>query len=205
MQRRHALFSLFKKEGKESFARNLETRGFQMWASGGTATYLSSKGIAVHDVAKLVGPAILGHRVVTLSREIHASLLARKIPEDLAELERLGLPWMDLVYVDLYPLVQEIARVGHTFESVIEKTDIGGPTMLRSATKGRRLVLSAPKHVVWVERYLDREDEWPPDLKEAFISRLGAEAEKLVSRYASASSKFLRSQSNHPRLIDIIA
>ena len=83
--------------------------GFRIYASGGTARTLAAAGIDTVDVATLVGgAAILGHRVVTLSREVHAGLLARPVPEDLAELDALGVPFIDLVCVDLYPLTAEI-------------------------------------------------------------------------------------------------
>ena len=140
---RTALISVFDKTGIEEFAKELVSLGWNIYSSGGTAKALSSAGIPVTDVGTLVGEPILGHRVVTLSREIHAGLLARAdVPEDLEELDKLGVPLFDLVCVDLYPLAAEIAKRDATPESVIEKTDIGGPTMLRSAAKSRRIVIS---------------------------------------------------------------
>jgi AICAR transformylase/IMP cyclohydrolase PurH (only IMP cyclohydrolase domain in Aful) len=107
-----ALISVFNKQGIVEFAKELVALDFKILASGGTAKELSSAGIEVTDVASLVGGgAILGHRVVTLSREVHAGLLARDIPEDRAELEKNNIPWIDLVCVDLYPLQEEINRV----------------------------------------------------------------------------------------------
>ena len=129
-----ALISVYNKDGIVEFGKQLVDLGFDILASGGTAKTLSSAGITVTDVATLVGGgAILGHRVVTLSREIHAGLLAKDNSEDRAELEKLNIPFIDLVCVDLYPLTEEIAKADATLESVIEKTDIGGPTMMRSA------------------------------------------------------------------------
>jgi len=97
------------------FAKELVALGFDILASGGTAKVLSEAGIKVTDVASLVGGgAILGHRVVTLSREIHAGLLARDTDEDCTELNRLHIPWIDLVCVDLYPLEEEITKPGST-------------------------------------------------------------------------------------------
>jgi phosphoribosylaminoimidazolecarboxamide formyltransferase/IMP cyclohydrolase len=155
VRERCALLSVYDKSGIEHFARALVGGGWRIYASGGTAKTLAAAGIPTTDVADLVGgSAILGHRVVTLSREIHAGLLARPVPEDLAELDELGVPFIDLVCVDLYPLAEEIARPGSTPDSVIEKTDIGGPTMLRSAAKGRRIVISLPEQRAEVLRWL---------------------------------------------------
>jgi phosphoribosylaminoimidazolecarboxamide formyltransferase / IMP cyclohydrolase len=78
-----ALLSVYHKEGIVEFAKALVDRHWEILASGGTAKVLRENNIPVRDVSELVGgKAILGHRVVTLSREIHAGLLARDLPED---------------------------------------------------------------------------------------------------------------------------
>ena len=178
-----ALFSAYRKtEALADFANHLGTRGWRILASAGTKKFLDEKWIESTDVATIVGAPILGHRVVTLSREIHAGLLAR--PEDDPELERLGIPRIDLVYVDLYPLEEEIQKPEATEESVIEKTDIGGPALLRSAAKGRRIALSNPAQFEDALNYIDGEKE---DKK--YLAGLAAEAEAVVEKYAHASAQ----------------
>lgn len=182
-----ALISVYNKEGIVEFAKELVALDFKILASGGTAKELSSAGIKVTDVASLVGGgAILGHRVVTLSREVHAGLLARDIPEDRAELEKLKIPFIDLVCVDLYPLEDEIKKSNSTSESVIEKTDIGGPTMLRSAAKGRRVVVCDPADRQPVIGWLKNGQ---PN-KEQFITSLAAKAEAIVADYCLVSARY---------------
>src|SRR3989344_8549297 len=106
-----ALISVYNKDGIVEFAKGLAEMDFKIYASGGTAKALSEAGIEAQDVASLVGGGpILGHRVVTLSREVHAGLLARDTEEDRAELNRLKIPWIDLVCIDLYPLQEEIKK-----------------------------------------------------------------------------------------------
>lgn len=182
-----ALLSVYHKEGIVEFARELAELGWRLIASGGTARAVAEAGIPVDDVSTLVGgKAILGHRVVTLSREIHAGLLSRDTPEDRAELAQLGIPRIGLVCVDLYPLDAEIADPAHTRESVIEKTDIGGPTMLRSAAKGRRIVVCDPKDrqpvIEWLKTGKPDEDR--------FVTGLVAKAESLCGRYALRSASY---------------
>jgi phosphoribosylaminoimidazolecarboxamide formyltransferase/IMP cyclohydrolase len=186
---KNALLSVFNKEGIVDFGRSLVELGWHLFASGGTAKALATAGIPVVDVATLVGEPILGHRVVTLSREIHAGLLARDTEEDMAELEKLGIPWFELVCVDLYPLEREVADLNATVESVIEKTDIGGPTMLRSAAKGRRLVIAEFEDRAAVIARL--EDGTADDVH--FRHRLAMSAEGYIARYCEASSNYLRS------------
>lgn len=192
---RTALISVYNKEGIIEFAKDLAALDFKILASGGTAKTLSSAGIEVTDVASLVGGgAILGHRVVTLSREIHAGLLARDVKEDREELEKLNITRIDLVCVDLYPLEQTIEKLRVTDyefsekgrDEVIEKTDIGGPTMIRSAAKGRRIVVCEQSDRVAVINWLKNGE---PD-KEKFISALVAKAEAVVAEYALISAKY---------------
>src|SRR3989344_3151351 len=88
--------------------------------------------------------AMLGHRVVTLSREVAAALLARYLEADLEELVNRGIPWIDLICCDFYPARDAIAKIDATIDSVNEMTDIGGPTMVLAAAQGSRIVICDP-------------------------------------------------------------
>lgn len=186
MKERAAILSVYDKSGIEDFARSLVRSGWRIYSSGGTARALAKADVPVTDISDLVGEAILGHRVVTLSREIHAGLLARSTPEDLAELKKLGVPVFDLVCVDLYPLAVEIAKPGATPESVIEQTDIGGPALLRSAAKGRRIVLCLPQQRAEVLRWLSEGEPHAAEFRQALASR----AEAVVADYCLQSARF---------------
>lgn len=187
-----ALLSAYDKAGLEDFAEQLTTLGWKLLASAGTAKYLKEKGITARDISEIVGAPILGHRVVTLSREIHAALLATDSPEDQAELDRLGIPRIDLVYVNLYPLQEEIAKPDCTLESVIEKTDIGGPTLLRSAAKGRRITICRSCEFRLALKYICGEYTNVPDLERKIISGLAGIAECEISKYCRASGNYHR-------------
>lgn len=187
MNKKNALLSVYNKEGIVEFAQALVALGWNLFSSGGTAKAIAAAGIPVSDVATLIGgKAILGHRVVTLSRQVHAGILARDIKDDLAELENEGIPWIELVCVDMYPLKEEIGKPESNSESVIEKTDIGGPTMLRSAAKGRRIVMcdatDRPRVIEWLKA-------GEPD-RETFLTELVAKAEAIVADYCLASATY---------------
>jgi phosphoribosylaminoimidazolecarboxamide formyltransferase / IMP cyclohydrolase len=179
------LASYEKDDALLSLARTLGGKGWTLLGSAGTARFLTEKGVTCKDVAEIVGDPILGHRVVTLSRELHAALLSRQ--EDARELRSLGIEPIDLVYVTLYPLEEALAR-GASQEEIIEKTDIGGPTLLRAAAKGGRLALSSseqiPEIVRWVERGAMEED------RQKLVVALRAAAEKRVAEYVGASAAF---------------
>lgn len=185
----NALISVYDKEGIVEFAQGLSKLNWHIYASGGTAQKIREAGIDVTDISELVGGgAILGHRVVSLSREIYAGILADKTkPEDMKELEELGIPSIDLVCVDMYPLEEEIAKPGATIQDVIEKTDIGGPTLLRASAKGRRIVLSAGEQRQEVLKWLEA---GKPD-ESAFLESLAARAEYEVTRYTLTLAKYL--------------
>lgn len=184
----NALISVFHKEGVVEFARELLALDWRLFASGGTAKTLAAAGLPVTDVAELVGGGpILGHRVVTLSREVHAGLLATDSDADIEELEHLSIPRIDLVYVDLYPLKEEIAKPNHTWDSVIDKTDIGGPTMLRSAAKGGRIVVCDPGDRAMVIEQLKQGQLGPGT---AARIALAAKAEMIVADYCLESAHY---------------
>lgn len=182
--RRTALISVYHKDGIVNFSQSLIDMGWNILASGGTAKVLSEAGIPVTDVATLVGEPILGHRVVTLSRELFARLLGDySVESDMQEMERLGGP-IDLVCVDLYPLQKEIENSNTTRESVIGQTDIGGPALLRAAAKGRRIVISSPFQRGFVRDWLyDGEPN-----REPLITKLVTAAERVAGRYSLISA-----------------
>ncbi len=189
---KNALLSVYDKAGIVEFAKGLDELGWTIYASGGTAKVIAGSGINVIDISELVGgKAILGHKVVTLSREIAAALLADKDnPEDIKELSDLNIPIIDLVCVDMYPLEEAINKEGATKKGVIEKTDIGGPTMLRAAAKGRRIVLSSADQRITVLTRIKKGEE----NDEAFRDELAAKAEYEVTRYVLSSAKYLNGQ-----------
>lgn len=187
MKQKTALISVYNKDGIVDFAKDLISLGWKIISSGGTAKHLMDAGISVTDVAEITGfPAILSHRVVTLHPKIHGGLLALNTPEHLAEMEKYNIPWIDMICDDLYPLEAEINKLGATRESVIEKTDIGGPAFIRSAVKGRRIAICEVGDRSKVIEWLKASE---PD-REEFLNNLAAKAETVVARYCSLSGEY---------------
>jgi len=132
-----ALISVHDKTGLVPFARGLLDLGFELVASGGTATALEDSGLAMTRVEHVTAfPEMLGGRVKTLHPRVHAGILARRsLDDDLAELAAHEIEPFDLVCVNLYPFELVAARSGMSEEDVIEMIDVGGPSMLRAAAK----------------------------------------------------------------------
>jgi phosphoribosylaminoimidazolecarboxamide formyltransferase/IMP cyclohydrolase len=132
-----ALISVSNKKGITEFARVLHAMGIEILSTGGTAKTLRDSGISVKDVSEHTGfPEILDGRVKTLHPKIHGGLLSRRDnPDDMEEIRKHGIETIDMVVVNLYPFEETISRAGVSFTEAIENIDIGGPAMLRSASK----------------------------------------------------------------------
>jgi phosphoribosylaminoimidazolecarboxamide formyltransferase/IMP cyclohydrolase len=97
--------------------------------------------LAVVEVAEVTGaPEMLGGRVKTLHPAVHGGLLARRNePGDMATLEALGIPPIDLLVANLYPFEAMVAS-GAGFAACVEEIDVGGPAMIRAAAKNHAAV-----------------------------------------------------------------
>ena len=108
--------------------------GVEIISTGGTSSLLSKEGVPVIGISDVTGfPEIMDGRVKTLHPAVHSGLLAvRDNEEHTRQMEELGLGYIDLVVVNLYPFQETIAKPDVAYEEAIENIDIGGPTMLRS-------------------------------------------------------------------------
>ncbi len=132
---RRALVSVSDKSALIPFARGLADLGIEILSTGGTAIRLRDAGIDAIDVADKTGfPEIMDGRVKTLHPKIHGGLLGRRGRDD-DVMGRHGIEPIDLLVVNLYPFEQTIARADATIDDAIENIDIGGPAMLRAASK----------------------------------------------------------------------
>src|SRR3989344_4519660 len=134
---RNVLLSLFYKDGIVDMARILQQAGVQLYSSGGTATELKKAGVDATDITEYTGfPALFGHRVVTLHPKVHGGILYRRgVGQDRMEAQQHGIVSFDLVVNNAYPVQEAISKPGATVDDVVEKTDIGGPTLIRGAAK----------------------------------------------------------------------
>ena len=142
---RSALISVYHKDRVDTIARLLHQLGIQLFSTGGTFDYIQSLGIPVTTVESLTSyPSILGGRVKTLHPKVFGGILYRRdLKEDLEQIETYEIPPIDLVIVDLYPFEATVAA-GGSHESIIEKIDIGGISLIRAAAKNHKDVIIVP-------------------------------------------------------------
>ena len=140
-----ALISVYYKDGLEEIAKELVKNGVEILSTGGTYDFLEQRSIPVKAVESLTGyPSILGGRVKTLHPKVFGGILSRRdCPQDVAQAGQYGIPYVDLVIVDLYPF-EEYVSADASHEDIIEKIDIGGISLIRAAAKNYRDVVIIP-------------------------------------------------------------
>jgi len=152
-----ALISVFYKDGLEPLAKRLQSEGITIYSTGGTQQFLEGLGIQCVAVESLTTyPSILGGRVKTLHPVVFGGILGRRYEaQDLEEMKQYKIPEIDLVIVDLYPFEETLK---HTSEekAIIEKIDIGGPSMIRAAAKNFKdvVVIAAKDDYASLEKIL---------------------------------------------------
>jgi len=132
---RRALISVSDKSNLDILANGLRELGVEILSTGGTAKYLAELGHEVTEVADYTGfPEMMDGRIKTLHPKIHGALLGRSgIDTDV--MQENGIEAIDLLVVNLYPFENTIAKEGVSLEEAIENIDIGGPAMVRAASK----------------------------------------------------------------------
>lgn len=187
-----AIISVSDKKGIIEFASELDKMGIEIISTGGTAKILKEAGIKVKVISELTGfPEILDGRVKTLHPKVHGGLLGiRDNPEHEKQMKANGIVPIDMVVVNLYPFEETISKENVPLAEAIENIDIGGPAMLRSASKNYRFVTV----VVNPSRYsiiLDELKQNQGALSEAFKLRLAQEAFSHTAHYDLVIANYL--------------
>jgi phosphoribosylaminoimidazolecarboxamide formyltransferase/IMP cyclohydrolase len=190
MQIERAILSVSDKTGIVELARALRAKGVEILSTGGTAKHLAGDGIEVTSIATWSGaPEILGGRVKTLTPRVFGAILFdRANASHRADVDRLDIPPIDLVVVNLYPFEATIAKEGVTVDEAIEQIDVGGPSMLRAAAKNHRSVLPLCDPSLYSDFLRELESD---EISEEFRRRCAVEVFRKTSTYDAAIADFL--------------
>ena len=190
---RSALISVFYKDGLDNIIRLLNDEGVTIYSTGGTQSFIENLGVKVIPVETLTGyPSILGGRVKTLHPSVFGGILGKRDDAThVKEMKEYTIPEIDLVIVDLYPFEETVASTNDE-KLIIEKIDIGGPSMIRAAAKNFRdlVVIAAKKEYAELENLLrDQKAETSLEQRRSFA----AKAFEVVAHYDVAIAKYFNS------------
>lgn len=190
-----ALFSVSDKSGLVPFAQKLHDRGVELLSTGGTAKALREAGLPVIDVSDYTqAPELFEGRVKTLHPKVHGGLLFRR-KEHRAQADEHGIPPIDLLVVNLYPFEATVAQENVALEDAIEQIDIGGPALLRGASKNYQdvTVITDPEDY---DRVLTEIESNDGDTTLALREALAIKVYQRTAAYDQAISNWLVTRSN---------
>ncbi len=166
---RSALLSVSDKTGLSEFAQALARLEVKMMATGGTYDTLIGAGLKVIKLEEKTSfPEMLDGRVKTLQPEVFAGILAKRNELHMNQLSAHGLEAIDMVVCNFYPMIY---KGNATMEELVEHIDIGGPSMVRAASKNFESVVVVPSR--------------------RYYSSLAQEMENNKGRVSLATSKIL--------------
>ncbi len=187
-----ALLSVSDKTGLAEFAKELHDMGVELLSTGGTSAALREAGLPVIDVSEFTGaPELFDGRLKTLHPKVHGGLLQRRDDANhIAQAKANDIPPIDLVVVNLYPFEETVAKPDVTLEQAIEKIDIGGPSMLRSAAKNHMsvTVIVDPKDYAQV---IEEMKENHGNTTKGFREQLAVKVFMRTSQYDAAIADYL--------------
>jgi phosphoribosylaminoimidazolecarboxamide formyltransferase/IMP cyclohydrolase len=192
---KRALISVSDKDGIVHFARELKAFDVEIISTGGTARVLQENGIDVTRVSDVTGfPEMMNGRVKTLHPKIHGAFLAlRDNEEHLEAMKTHEIEPIDLVVINLYPFEETIEKDDVLLEEAVEQIDIGGPAMIRSASKNWRdvaVVTDSRLYQSLIEELKEKEGSLSLKTRQ----RLAALAYTRTSFYDLAISGYLAEQ-----------
>lgn len=203
-----ALISVSDKTGVVEFAKALAKMGVEIVSTGGTAKTLSEAGIDVIGISDITGfPEMMEGRVKTLHPAVHGGLLADRSKADhMRQIEDMGIKPIDLVAVNLYPFAKTVAKPNVSLKDAIENIDIGGPSMVRSASKNFAsvtIVIDPNDYPTIIDEMLKTGGETTYETR----SRLAAKAFTHTAAYDTMISSYMQSkfmpQEAFPAIVDM--
>jgi phosphoribosylaminoimidazolecarboxamide formyltransferase/IMP cyclohydrolase len=186
-----ALISVYDKAEIIPFAKFLFENGVKIISTGGTFKLLKENNVDVIEISDFTDfPEMMSGRLKTLHPKIHGGLLGRS--EDAEVMKAHNIEKIDLVVVNLYPF-EETVKDGGTFNEIIEKIDIGGPSMVRSSAKNfaYTTIITEVKDYTILQNEL-KENNFQTNLE--FRKKCASKAFSLTGFYDSVISKWFEVQ-----------
>jgi phosphoribosylaminoimidazolecarboxamide formyltransferase/IMP cyclohydrolase len=193
MSIKNALISVYDKTDLLSLTQALAKKKVKIFSSGGTYAYLKEHGYEVETVESITQfPEMLSGRVKTLHPKIHGGILFKRDEATHSNaVKEHEIPPIDLVVVNLYPFEETVKKANVTHEEIIEQIDIGGPSLIRSASKNYKDVVilsSSSQYKEFCERLKNS------SIDNSYKLNLSLSAFKKTAAYDKAISEYFEKQ-----------
>lgn len=196
--KKYALISVSDKTNIVEFAKELNSLGYQIIATGNTSKLLFENKIDCVEIKDFTSsPEIFSGRVKTLNPKIFGGILMRRDnPSDQNEASQNQIHPIDIICVNLYPFPKVVNREDIDLQEKIENIDIGGPSLIRASAKNYKYVsvLTDPNQY----------NDFLSELKSGSVSletrqKLAAAAFALTSFYDTLIANYFESEFNLPK------
>ena len=186
-----AIISLSDKSEIKLILKTLKKYKIKVISSGGTSKEIRRLGYKCTEISEYTkSDEILDGRVKTLHPKLYAGILSkRNNKKHKKELKKNNYDEIDLIIVNFYPF-EETSKVTKSIEKLVEKIDIGGPTLVRAAAKNYRYttILTSPSQY---KEFILELDKNKGSTSLEFRKKLSQEAFNLTAYYDSVISEYL--------------
>ncbi len=140
LDKKNALISVSNKKKLKFLCENLEKYNYNFISSGTTGKEIRNIGFKCKDVSDLTkSKEMFDGRIKTINPLIYSSLLyVRDNKLHRRQFLSLNIPEIDIVVVNLYPFKEYLNK--YKKDKIIEMIDIGGPSLLRAASKNYKYI-----------------------------------------------------------------
>ena len=154
---------------------------------------LRQNGLEILDVADYTGyPEMMDGRVKTLHPKIHGGLLGvRSNPEHLQDMNEYNIEGIDMIVVNVKPVDSAMVSQSSTLEDAMNRIDIGGIALLRSAAKNFKsvtAVIDSRDYAPVIDEMRNNNGAVSPETN----LQLAIKVFETTSRYDSLISEYLR-------------
>ena len=200
LKKKFALISVYDKTNLKYLCSNLHRYNYSLISSGSTGKKIRSMGFKCTDISKITKfKEMFNGRVKTLNPLIYSSLLyVRDNDTHKKEFLNLKVPEIDIVIVNLYPFKKYKKYKDDT--NIIEMIDIGGPSLLRAASKNFKYLTAIIDLKDYKNLILNlKKNDGETDIE--FRKKMASKTFKETSRYDKVISNwFNEKKSNKTKL-----
>tara|TARA_B100000575_G_scaffold280234_1_gene269472 strand:+ start:562 stop:1161 length:600 start_codon:yes stop_codon:yes gene_type:complete len=140
LNKKFALISVYEKKHLRYLCLNLIRNDYYLISTGSTGEKIRSMGFKCIDISKITKfKEMFDGRIKTINPLIYASLLyKRDVATHKKQFLSLYAPEIDIIVVNFYPF--EKFSKNKNNKKIIEMIDIGGPSLLRAASKNYKFI-----------------------------------------------------------------